>query len=86
MADYLVPMAAEMPDIVVDHVATPQPGTGLGIKGVGEAGTVGASAAVWCAINDALRPLGARVGRQPFTPEVILESLGKVPSAQSRTT
>lgn len=81
MADYLVPMAAEMPDIVVDHVITPQPGTALGVKGVGEAGTVGASAAVWCAVNDALRPLGKRVERQPFTPRVILEALGKVASA-----
>jgi aerobic carbon-monoxide dehydrogenase large subunit len=77
LVDYLVPMAAEMPDIVVDHVATRQPGTELGIKGVGEAGTVGASAAVWCAVNDALRPLGAQVGQQPFTPHVILAALRK---------
>jgi aerobic carbon-monoxide dehydrogenase large subunit len=78
LADYLVPMASEMPDIVIDHVTTPQPGSELGIKGVGEAGTVGAAAAVWCAVNDALRPLGARVERQPFTPQVILEALGVV--------
>jgi len=78
LADYLVPMAAEMPDIVVAHVTTPQSGTALGIKGVGEAGTVGASAAVWCAVNDALRPLGARVSRQPFTPQIVLEALGRV--------
>lgn len=75
LADYLVPMAADMPDIVIDHVTTPQPGTELGLKGVGEAGTVGASAAVWCAVNDALRPLGARVTRQPFTPAVVLEAV-----------
>lgn len=41
LADYLVPMAAEMPDIVVGHVETPVPGTLLGGKGVGEASIVG---------------------------------------------
>jgi aerobic carbon-monoxide dehydrogenase large subunit len=81
LADYLVPMAAEMPDITIEHVSTPQPGTALGIKGVGEAGTIGATAAVWCAVNDALRPFGVRAGRQPFTPEVILTALGTVPNA-----
>ncbi|MDB5408013.1 MAG: xanthine dehydrogenase family protein [Rhodospirillales bacterium] len=80
MADYLVPMAAEMPDITIAHVLTPQPGTALGIKGVGEAGTIGATAAVWCAVNDALRPFGVRVGRQPFSPEVILTALGVIPT------
>jgi len=78
LADYLVPMAVEMPDIVVDHVETPHAGNSLGIKGAGEAGTVGAAAAVWCALNDALRPLGARVEEQPFTPEVVLRALGRI--------
>lgn len=78
MVDYLVPMAAELPDIEVAHVETPQTGTALGVKGAGEAGTVGAGAAVWCALNDALRPLGARVTRQPFTPEVVLKALGAI--------
>jgi len=78
MVDYLVPMAAELPDIVVGHLETPQAGTELGVKGAGEAGAVGAGPAVWCALNDALRPLGARVDRQPFTPEVVLQALGKI--------
>ena len=60
MADYLVPMAAEMPDIVVAHVETPTASSKLGAKGAGEAGTAGAPAAVMNAINDALRPSGAR--------------------------
>jgi carbon-monoxide dehydrogenase large subunit len=81
MLDYLVPMAAEMPDIEVAHVQTPQSGTALGVKGAGEAGAIGAGAAVWCALNDALRPLGARVTRQPFTPEVVLRALGVVPGS-----
>lgn len=79
LADYLVPMASELPDIVVDHVETPHALTSLGIKGIGEAGVIGASGAVWCAVNDALRPFGVQVSHQPFTPSVILKALGKVP-------
>jgi len=78
MADYLVPMAAELPDIEVAHVATPTAESELGAKGAGEAGTAGAPAAVMNAINDALAPFGARVLAQPFTPERILQALGKV--------
>ena len=75
MADYLVPMAYEMPDIVVAHVETPETSTRLGAKGIGEAGLIGAMGAVWVAVNDALRPLGARITHQPFTPERILDCL-----------
>jgi len=78
MADYLVPMAAEMPDIEVAHVETPTRTSRLGAKGAGEAGTAGAPAAVMNAINDALRPLNAAVYSQPITPEKILRALGKV--------
>jgi aerobic carbon-monoxide dehydrogenase large subunit len=78
MADYLVPMAAEMPDIVCGHVETPTKQSQLGAKGVGEAGTAGAPGAVMNAVNDALAPLGARVFAMPFTPERILRALGKV--------
>ena len=59
MMDYLVPMAAEMPDIDIGHVVTPTADSELGAKGAGEAGTAGAPACVMNAINDALRPLGA---------------------------
>jgi aerobic carbon-monoxide dehydrogenase large subunit len=75
MADYLVPMSGEMPDIVIGHVETPVEGTLLGAKGIGEAGTIGAAAAVGNAINDALAPLGAEVLQQPYTPQRILEAL-----------
>ncbi len=78
MMDYLVPMAAEMPDIEVAHIETPTEDSELGAKGAGEAGTAGAPAAVMNAINDALRPLGARVNAQPATPERILAALGTV--------
>jgi carbon-monoxide dehydrogenase large subunit len=59
MADYLVPMAVEMPDIECGHVVSPTADSELGAKGAGEAGTAGAPACVMNAINDALRPLGA---------------------------
>jgi carbon-monoxide dehydrogenase large subunit len=78
MADYLVPMAAEMPDMHVGHVETPTKESLLGAKGAGEAGTAGAPAAIMNAINDALHPLGAAVFAQPFTPERILRVLGKI--------
>jgi carbon-monoxide dehydrogenase large subunit len=79
LADYLVPMSGEMPDIVCGHVETPTKQSLLGAKGVGEAGTAGAPGAVMNAINDALAPLNARVFTMPFTPERILRALGKVP-------
>jgi carbon-monoxide dehydrogenase large subunit len=79
MADYLVPMAAEMPDIEVGHVVTPTADSELGAKGAGEAGTAGAPGAVMNAINDALRPLGATpLTHMPFTPGRILQALGRI--------
>ena len=78
MADYLVPMSVEMPDIVCGHVASRTRQSELGAKGVGEAGTAGAPGAVMNAINDALAPLDARVTDMPFTPQRILKALGKV--------
>jgi carbon-monoxide dehydrogenase large subunit len=78
LADYLVPMSAEMPEIHVGHVETPTRESLLGAKGAGEAGTAGAPAAIMNAINDALKPLNARVHEQPFTPERILRALGTI--------
>ena len=79
MADYLVPMAADMPDIEIGHIETPVPDTLLGGKGVGESGIVGAAAAVANAVNDALAPLGAEISDLPITPERLLRALGRVP-------
>jgi carbon-monoxide dehydrogenase large subunit len=79
MADYLVPMAAEMPDIEVGHVVSPTADSELGAKGAGEAGTAGASGAVANAVNDALRPLGAApITEIPIRPEHVLRALGGV--------
>jgi carbon-monoxide dehydrogenase large subunit len=79
MADYLVPMAREMPDIEIGHVVTPTADSELGAKGAGEAGTAGASGAIMNAVNDALRPLGAQpITEIPITPDVVLRALGKI--------
>ena len=75
LADYAVPLASEMPDIHVIHIENKASGTGLGAKGAGEAGTLGAPATIWCGVNDALRPLGAQVWKQPFTPAHVLQAL-----------
>ncbi|MEZ5649564.1 MAG: xanthine dehydrogenase family protein molybdopterin-binding subunit [Burkholderiaceae bacterium] len=76
LADYLVPMAGEMPDIHIAHIETPTRSSSLGAKGAGEAGTGGAPAAVMNAVNDALRPLGGAISQQPMTPERVLRALG----------
>jgi aerobic carbon-monoxide dehydrogenase large subunit len=78
MADYLVPMAFEMPDIEIAHVCTPTKTSELGAKGAGEAGTAGAPGAVMNAVNDALQPLNGNVVEQPITPERVLVALGKI--------
>jgi carbon-monoxide dehydrogenase large subunit len=75
MADYLVPMSAEMPDIEVAHIQTPTATSQLGAKGAGEAGTAGAPAAIMNAINDAISPFDAHVFSQPITPQKILRAL-----------
>ncbi|MDE2361207.1 MAG: xanthine dehydrogenase family protein [Hyphomicrobiales bacterium] len=78
MADYLVPMAGEMPDIEVAHVETPTQESELGAKGAGEAGTAGAAAAVANAVNDALAPFGAVISEIPLTPELVLRAIGAI--------
>jgi carbon-monoxide dehydrogenase large subunit len=70
-------MADEMPDIHVAHIETPEASTQLGAKGIGEGGLIGAMGAVWVAVNDALKPLGAKIVHQPFTPERVLDALAR---------
>jgi len=69
--DYLIPSAHEVPEIeIVDH-ATPSPHTVFGQKGSGEAGYLGAPAAIASAVNDALEPLGLHVASLPMTPAAL---------------
>ena len=71
LMDYLVPAAADVPDIDVVHMETPSPFTEGGIKGMGESGTIGAPAAVVNAVLDALGAEPAEIVL-PLTPERIL--------------
>lgn len=82
-ADYLVPMAADVPDIDIFDVSSPwQPGTPPKPKGVGEAGAAGSSGAILNAINDAIRPTGATIAQLPCTPERILRAIQQAACAK----
>jgi aerobic carbon-monoxide dehydrogenase large subunit len=78
--DYLIPTAAEIPPIEVDHVVTPSPLNPLGVKGAGEAGVIPVPALFASAIDDALSPFGMRVREMPLHPcrlhELLEESKG----------
>ncbi|MCG6122569.1 MAG: xanthine dehydrogenase family protein molybdopterin-binding subunit [Microvirga sp.] len=78
LADYLLPMSAETPDIEIAHVETPYSGSVIGAKGAGEAGTCAAAAAFLNAVNDALAPHGAAISVTPVTPERVLRALGRL--------
>ena len=75
MADYLVPAAPDLPDLVTDRTETPATSNPLGVKGVGEAGTIASTPAVVNAVMDALRPLGVRDIRMPCTPERVWQAV-----------
>jgi carbon-monoxide dehydrogenase large subunit len=75
--DYALPTAAEVPSIETDRTETPSPVNSLGAKGIGEAGTIAASAAVTNAVIDALRPLGVDYINMPLTPMRVWEALSK---------
>ena len=67
--DYAMPSMNEIPNIELDRTITPSPTNELGVKGIGEAGTIAASAAVINAIVDALSPLGIKHVDMPATPD-----------------
>ena len=71
LTDYAIPKASMMPFIESSHTETPSPVNPLGVKGVGEAGTIGCSPAVVNSVVDALRPFGVRHMDMPLTPEKI---------------
>jgi aerobic carbon-monoxide dehydrogenase large subunit len=83
MADYLVPAAPDLPDFVTERTETPATSNPLGVKGVGEAGTIASTPAVVNAIVDAVRPLGVRDVRMPCTPERIWQAIQSGRSGQS---
>jgi carbon-monoxide dehydrogenase large subunit len=82
--DYALATAAEVPNFETDRTETRSPVNSLGVKGVGEAGTIAATPAVTNAVIDALRPLGVNYIDMPLTPmrvwEAIQQAKGGVPA------
>jgi carbon-monoxide dehydrogenase large subunit len=74
LADYLVPSAADLPSYVTSRTESPA-GNRLGVKGVGEAGTIASTPAVVNAIIDALRPLGVQDITMPCSPERVWRAI-----------
>ncbi|MBO0805239.1 MAG: xanthine dehydrogenase family protein molybdopterin-binding subunit [Nocardiopsaceae bacterium] len=77
LADYLVPSAADLPSFITDRTETPSTGNPLGVKGVGEAGTIASTPAVVNAIIDALRPFGVTDVEMPCTPERVWRAINE---------
>jgi carbon-monoxide dehydrogenase large subunit len=75
LADYLVPSAADLPHLTTDRTETPATTNPLGVKGVGEAGTIASTPAVVNAIVDALRPMGIHDVTMPCTPERVWRAI-----------
>ncbi|MDA3648300.1 xanthine dehydrogenase family protein molybdopterin-binding subunit [Saccharopolyspora indica] len=69
LADYLVPSAADLPEFITDRTETRATSNVLGVKGVGEAGTIASTPAVVNAVVDALRPLGVSDVEMPCSPQ-----------------
>jgi carbon-monoxide dehydrogenase large subunit len=75
LADYLVPTAAEALNFTLDHTVTPSPTNPLGVKGIGEAGTIGSAPTVINAVVDALSPLGVRDIAMPASPQRVWSTI-----------
>jgi aerobic carbon-monoxide dehydrogenase large subunit len=75
LADYLVPTADDIPDMIMIHQHSPSPLNPLGVKGVGEGGAVAPPAAIANAICDALSPFGVEFNATPIKPEQIVQAI-----------
>jgi carbon-monoxide dehydrogenase large subunit len=82
LADYLIPSAADLPTFTTARTATPSTGNPLGVKGVGEAGTIASTPAVVNAIVDALRPLGVTDVPMPCSPQRVWRAIQEASSGQ----
>ncbi len=77
--EYLLPGAPDVPRVEVDFVTTPSPWTAHGVKGGGEGGRMIAPPAVTRAVEDALRPFGARIDQLPITMEAVVGMCAEPP-------
>ena len=73
--DYLVPSAAEFGTFELDHTVTPSPTNPMGVKGIGEAGTIASTPAVMNAVVDALAPMGVRDVTMPASPQHVWDAI-----------
>ncbi|HLQ60305.1 MAG TPA: molybdopterin cofactor-binding domain-containing protein [Candidatus Acidoferrales bacterium] len=80
MIDYLIPTANEIPNLITDNTVTPSPTNELGVKGIGEAGTIAATASVINAVCDALQPLGIKHVDMPAAPDRIWKMMQEAKS------
>ncbi len=76
-AEYLMPVAADVPDAECVHIESPSPLNPLGVKGVGEGGTIPAAAAIIAAVECALAPFGAVIDDAPVTPSRIADLVAR---------
>ena len=83
MMDYALPRAAWLPTFELDETVTPSPVNPLGVKGVGEAGTIASTAAVANAVIDALSPLGIRHLDMPYTPRTVWAAIQAAKGGQA---
>ncbi len=74
-ADYLLPMATDVPTCEIAHIESPSPLNPLGVKGAGEGGTIPAAAAIIAAIENALSEFGVHFTETPLVPERIVDVL-----------
>jgi carbon-monoxide dehydrogenase large subunit len=75
LAEYLLPTSTEVPHIETLYRETVSPANPLGVKGVGEAGTIPAAAAIISAVEDALSPFSIRISNTPLTPEMLFDAI-----------
>jgi carbon-monoxide dehydrogenase large subunit len=75
MVDYMIPGAPELPNYTLDRTVTPSPTNAMGVKGIGEAGTIGSPPAVINAVIDALEPFGVTHIDMPASPMRVWETI-----------
>ena len=75
LSDYAIPRADVLPDIEVLSTVTPSPHHPLGVKGIGEAGTIVSTCTVYNAVIDALEPFGVQSIQMPLTPERVFGAM-----------
>ncbi len=86
LMDYAVPRAHQLPHFECDRTETPSPVNPLGVKGVGEAGTIGSTPALVNAVIDALAPLGIRHIDMPLTPQKVWAAMEAARVTQTKPT